>query len=148
MITWPYYYPNATMSPDWDVLQSIVSLLREFPKTPHLIHVKGHQDNNQTYAQLSMPAQLNVDADKLAGDFEYRPSDDPTIAPLIAGNSVSLQCPTGTISSKYRQNIRKMKSAPIMRQHICHKNSWTKSEFALVDWKSHGMSVRKHYIKK
>ena len=122
MITWPYYYPNATMSPDWDVLQAIVSLLREFPKTPQLIHVKGHQDNNQTYAQLSMPAQLNVDADKLAGDFEYRPSDDPTIAPLIAGNSVSLQCPTGTISSKYRQNIRKMKSAPIMKQHICQNN--------------------------
>jgi hypothetical protein len=31
--------------------------------------VKGHQDNHQQYSQLSLTAQLNVDADEAAGAF-------------------------------------------------------------------------------
>ena len=32
-------------------------------------HVKGHQDDNLEYQQLSLKAQLNIDADALAGLF-------------------------------------------------------------------------------
>ena len=34
---------------------------------PQFQHVKGHQDDQCKYDELSLPAQLNVDADELAG---------------------------------------------------------------------------------
>jgi hypothetical protein len=32
--------------------------------------VRGHQDKNTSYDDLDLEAQLNVDADKYAGDFQ------------------------------------------------------------------------------
>jgi hypothetical protein len=37
----------------------------------------GHQDDTKAYSQLSLPAQLNVDADEAAGAFHW--SHAPTI---------------------------------------------------------------------
>ena len=45
-----------------------------FPIAPVLCFVKGHQDANCPYVTLSLPTQLNVDADHIAGSnvTEYR----------------------------------------------------------------------------
>ena len=89
MVTWAFYYPNATMGADWDVLQAIVTLLQKFDKLPSLLHVKGHQDKDTSYANLSLAAQLNVDADKLAGEYQYPSNLLPETSPLIYGSSVA-----------------------------------------------------------
>ena len=148
MATWPFYYSNATMAADWDVLQAIVFSLSQFDVKPQLIHVKGHQDDDIEYADLSLAAQLNVDADHLAGSFEYQAHQDPSKTPLIRGNAVNLHSKNGTISSNYRKNIRKMFSYPIMVKYLCERNHWTQTHFDYMDWHSHGISIRKHYSKK
>jgi hypothetical protein len=148
MMKWPFYYTNATMDADWDVLQAIITLLRRFPVTPTLSHVTGHQDRKTAYLDLSLPAQLNVDADKLAGTFMFPPQQDPTKTPLITGNKAQLNTPEGTIASNYRTAIRKIASYPAMRQHISRSNQWTDTTFDTIDWPAHGISIRKQYHRK
>ena len=58
---WPYFFPNTTMDPDWDVLQQIIFSLRLFPSLPEIHSVQGHQDDNHPYTTLSLPPQLNVE---------------------------------------------------------------------------------------
>jgi hypothetical protein len=41
------------------------------PIAPIIDQVKGHQDDKISYKELSLPAQLNVDADALATDELY-----------------------------------------------------------------------------
>jgi hypothetical protein len=148
MMKWPFYYTNAPMDADWDVLQAIITLLRRFSTTPQVLHVTGHQDRKTPYLQLSLPAQLNVDADQLAGIYVYRPQQDPTTTPLITGNKVQLHTPEGTIASNYRSAIRKIASYPAMRKHITHSNRWTAQIFDTIDWPAHGISIRKQYHRK
>ena len=148
MSEWPYYYPNLTITSDWDVLQAIVTKLQTLPTTPSLRYVRGHQDDHTPYDQLPLPAQLNVDADKLAGEYQYSPRQNPTIVPLITGNTVQIQLPSGTITSKLKSNLRKASSYSSMKAHIQKANKWSDTEFDSVNWQSHGMSIRKHYSNK
>ena len=55
--------------PDWDVVQAIVQTHQSFAITSTYQHVKGHQDKDIPVAELSLLAQLNVEADKYAGEF-------------------------------------------------------------------------------
>jgi hypothetical protein len=51
---------------EWDLLVEIQDALKEMPGID-LIYVKSHQDDQVPYDRLPLMAQLNVDADKLAG---------------------------------------------------------------------------------
>jgi hypothetical protein len=89
-------HPNATLRPDWDVLRSIADTLLHFP-APKLEHVYGHQDEKTAYDDLDLPAQLNVDADALAGPFSTRPmhpSHSFLAWPPIPSNSKLLKLPS------------------------------------------------------
>jgi hypothetical protein len=61
-------YPNATLAPDWNLIEEIYETLRTIASEqphfkPSIKHIKGHQDDHAEYADLSLEAQMNVDAD-------------------------------------------------------------------------------------
>jgi hypothetical protein len=65
-------HPSATLTPDWNLVEQIHSTLKKtqslFPSFhTHIAHIKGHQHDHTPYAELSLEAQLNVDADATAG---------------------------------------------------------------------------------
>jgi len=62
--------PNSTQTSDCGVLAEIWATRDLLPVTarPAVLHIKGHQDKKTACEQLPLPAQLNVDAHKLAGD--------------------------------------------------------------------------------
>ena len=76
---WPYFFPSTTMDPDWDVLHQIIFSLCLFPSLPEIHFVQGHQDDDRPYTTLSLPAQLNVDANHLARS--YRPNENQQSLP-------------------------------------------------------------------
>ena len=90
MATWPYYYPNTTIASDWDVLQAVITAKKQYPPTMKLVYVRGHQDKKIPFRDLSLPAQLNVEADALAGVYVYRKGTDRTRVPIIVGNALQL----------------------------------------------------------
>ena len=123
MRTWTHYFPNATMATDWDVLQAIKTAKRHFQDNGSdckLCYVKGHQDKTTSYTDLSLDAQLNVETDKLAGEYEYKP-DQTATAPIITGSTVILQSRHGSTTSKYRSVIRRMITNPII---VHQRQTW------------------------
>lgn len=142
MLTWPYSFPSSTMTPEWDVLQAIVTLLHKFPAIPTISHVKGHQDANSVRSTLTLPALLNIKADALAAQYTYPSHINPSEVFCLPGNSVQLHSRSGTITSKYRNVLRRLASEPSIQQYICSKNNWYNSTFTKVDWESHGTAVR------
>ena len=130
---WPYYYSSATTGADWDVLQAIVRIIKKITVQPLLTHVLGHQDRETKYEDLPLEAQLNVNADKLAGSYCYAPDESSTIVPLIEGSIVRLHATSGTITSRYKQNIQTIPMRANIRQNISKKYNWH-DQFDLVDW--------------
>ena len=136
------------MDLDWDVLQQIITSCRLFPSLPVLCFVKGHQDADCPYVTLSLPVQLNVDADHLAGSYTPCPNENPTIIPMIAGTAMSLHLSTRTTTTNNRSALCKAASTDTIQHYIQNKNKWTDAEFASINWVAHSGSVCRFYHKK
>ena len=77
-------FVNDTMEPEWDLLQAITHTLQQMGPSVQVRHVKGHQNDNINVHKLPLPAQLNVEADKLASDFQTKSLHGHLPAPLIS----------------------------------------------------------------
>jgi hypothetical protein len=65
---------NITLEPDWDVINEIRwTLESDGVKGGTIFHIQGHQDKKKPYNELSLQAQLNVDADRLATTYQAAP---------------------------------------------------------------------------
>ena len=62
--------PNPTLEPEWNVLHEIQWNFKTHLRGGTLVHTKGHQDDHLKYRDLPLMAQLNVDADRLAGQYQ------------------------------------------------------------------------------
>jgi len=144
MRQWPYYYPNATLAPDWDVLQAIKRCLEQLDSSTMLTQVKGHQDDDTNFADLPLQAQLNVKADAAAGAYQYHDKDHQRTT-LVDGAGVLLHSPDGTTGSNHLRRIRSARKTIAITDHTQTKNEWTQELFTLVDWDLHGRSVRQHF---
>ena len=54
--------------PQFDIINEIAIVLGDLPLTINLHHVKSHQDQKVPYENLSLPAQMNIQADHKATD--------------------------------------------------------------------------------
>ena len=106
------------MDQDWDILQQIITSFCLFPLLPEIHFVQRHQDDDRPYITFSLPAQLNVDTDHLAGRYTTRPNENSTIVTMIAGSAVSLHLLSRTITTKYRSALRKSASTDPIKHYI------------------------------
>ena len=88
-VMWDKFFLNETITTDWDILQNIISSLTQFQQKPKLCHLKGHQDAQASYAQFPLPAQLNVDANRLTIEL-HQTFNSTSFQPLQA---VMHMCP-------------------------------------------------------
>ena len=138
--TWTHDHASANMTGDWDVLQAIVNVLERFDASHKLEHVKGCQDDVVACKDLSLPAQLNVDADELAGKFKHKHRQSKTECHLIKGSNVHSMA--GSITNWHTSNIRKIWTLPEIKKKICEKKESANDEWEAADWVAHGISLR------
>ncbi len=69
---------------------------------PTLEHVKGHQDDHTPYEDLDLEAQLNMDADKEAGNYQRMHHTYCPIIPRLPHNCIQLHILGKVISSKLK----------------------------------------------
>jgi hypothetical protein len=129
-----YNYATATLAPDWDLIDKLHSSLAHFTLPTPFTHVLGHQDEKQKYADLPLDAQLNVDADHEAGNFQW--NHPPTVhdkVPLTSTTHVHLHIKHCTITGHYRHHICIAASTDEFFQQCREIHEWTPAVFALID---------------
>jgi hypothetical protein len=67
--------------------------------------VRGHQDKNAAYDDLELEAQLNVDADKYAGDFQLAKGKFRPIVSFLPSCDVILSIRGISVISNYRKQL-------------------------------------------
>ena len=70
----------------------------EIPNNPQQQHIQGHQDNATNFAQIPLPAQLNMIANHIV-EHMTTPQLRYSQHTLITGTPVQLHLPAGTIMS-------------------------------------------------
>ena len=94
ILEWTYYYPNSTMDPDWDVIQSIITALCLFP---------CHISNTSTVTKMSTP---HITHCLLMPKMPMHISEvDATIIPLIKSSQAQLRLPEGTVMLYFHRAI-------------------------------------------
>ena len=139
------WYPNETITSDWDVIQAIISTLQTFDQCPYIEHVKGHQDDVTAYALLSLEAQLNIDADAAATEYQEAFGGRRWKVPRISGNRAQLSLSHKTITHHYVKNLRHAYCYPLLRAYIGKRNQWSDTELATIDWSGLGAACNKNH---
>ena len=62
-------YLNETIKSEYDITEQIYCTASKYKLKLSYHWVKGHQDDNTLTKELSIMAQLNVEADRLEGEF-------------------------------------------------------------------------------
>jgi hypothetical protein len=119
-------YATATLAPDWDLIDELYHSLTHFTQPTPFTHVRGHQDDKTTYAHLPLDAQLNVDADHEAGNYQwYHPPTVRDQVPLTSTTRVHLHIKNSTITGHYRHHIRTAASTAAFFQQCRDIHAWT-----------------------
>lgn len=136
--------PNPTLEPDWDVLHEIQWTITHHVHGCTLVHTKGHQDDKAKYHTLSLLAQLNIDADKLAGQFQDCHGESRPQVLLFPHASAQVHIREGTITSRLPFRLRLAETGPPLQEYICRKNQWTQAEFDMINWPAHAAAIQAH----
>jgi len=94
----------------------------------------------------SCTAQLNVDADKLAGDhMEMHPDKDCTVVPILPTSGIQMHLPAGTITCNMKKEVSMARATDPMKQRMITKNGWDKDIFLDIEWEAHRRAVNRHH---
>lgn len=142
---WKYHVPNATMAPEWDLIEMIVqSRARLTDTTSKLVWVKGHQDEARPRATLSLSAQLNCEADDQASQFQLDHGQEIPCAPMLPSTQAQLQIQGESISSYYKTRIRDAATIPKLMKYYEKLFNWTPDTQLQVDWPVYKQILRNH----
>jgi hypothetical protein len=127
--------------PEWDLLIEIQSSFRRLPEI-RLQHVKGHQDKKVAYNRLPLIAQMNVDADELASQYQAQFGMSRPRVILSPNAAVHLEINEGTVTAKYDSIIRNAVTVSGLREYIKTKNGWSESIFESINWMAHSKALK------
>ena len=127
----------------FDLIQSIHIAIKTSPIKWTLHHIKGHQDSNTRYNDLSRIAQLNVEADSLAKDTARRiidNQDNPDIHQALPFEHCEVWVNTaeeGTIKvySELTKSLRRIIHTKSIRTYWEKKGKFPRGGARRVDWK-------------
>jgi hypothetical protein len=135
--------PNGTMRSEFDVTEQIyISITKSKMKATYQ-WVKGHQDNDTEYMDLPLDAQLNVDADELAGEYQQ---EHGTYLPLV---NMMPSCPAMltirgiSITNNYRKQLIRAYVEPEYMQYLQYRFEWSDSTITSIAWKSFQLAVQR-----
>ena len=100
-------YPNTTLRPEFDLIEEIYQTNKHSHIQASYQWVKGHQDDLILYDDLSIPAQLNIEADRLAKEWnnERGQCNTAPISTLVPLNTAALLIKNEMITSDYNTRL-------------------------------------------
>ena len=136
-------YPLMQLLPEMDVTEEIWSQQKLNSISPTFNHVKGHQDNKKDFAELSLLAQLNVGADKLAElAYDYAPKSSK-IATVLPRSPAVLVIGGVSITSRYDKRLKLASCKPQYMQYLQEKFGWTNETTNEVDWQALKLGLKR-----
>lgn len=128
------------MTAEWDLLQEIQVALRLLPDVK-LKYVKGHQNAHRAYGRLPLIAQLNVDADDKAREYQENHGKAHPFVLMSPNAGAFVTLSEGTITAKVVTELRNHATAPPLRLHIQQRNHWTDQTMESINWRAHGKAL-------
>ena len=142
-VMWDKFFLNETIITDWDILQNMILSLIPFQHKPQLSHIIGHHDAQGSYAQLPLPAQLNVDTNGLTSRYRAPLDLQLNIILAITGCNAYVSIMGNTIMSNFTSELGQAASLTSLEKYVSDKYYWSTSIYNTLDWTAHYASIKK-----
>jgi len=139
---------NVSIASDWDIINEINLTLRDLQFPIFVEWIKGHQDNKKPYRDLCLLAQLNVDADKAAGQFQDQYGEHRPVVHRFSNTTAHLLMMNETVTHAYKSRLRDGASEKPLRDYIQQRNVWSDQTMSCIDWKAHGRALNRNSEKR
>ena len=136
-------YPNETLKSEFDVTEQIYRTTEIYGIEASYKWVKGHQDKNTAYRDLNLEAQLNVDADKFAGDFQLEKGKFRPMVFLLPSCDAMLSIRGISITSNYRKQLIRAYVEPEYIQYLQYKFQWSNEIIEAIAWKCLSLAIQR-----
>jgi len=113
-------------------------------KVGRIEHVQGHQDRKQAYHKLTLAAQLNVDADALAREYQTQYGQPRPFVLLFPHAGVNLHLSQGTCTAHIPRALRHAEHERPLSTYIKNRNQWNDITFSFIDWAAHSRAIKKN----
>ena len=102
--------------------------------------MKGHQDDNAT-AELSIEALLNIEADRLAGDYQDQEGENRPIVTMLPCCPAMIDIKGVSITSRIFHNLVREHTKATLLKQIQTKEKWDDVTAASIAWKSLSIAI-------
>lgn len=134
-------YANETMRAEFD-LKQIYLTQKTYNISPTFIHVKGHQDKHRKYSELSLYAQLNVDADASVGDYWEKLCKYSPVTMLLPACPAVLSICGVSITNDYKRQLENAFTEPRYIDFLQQKYGWSDFIVQSIAWKCLSRALR------
>jgi hypothetical protein len=146
--TYQRVYPNATLQPNWDLLEEITATFsRCHIHSLKYQWVKGHQDSGSistpTGGALKTDALLNIIADSLAGEYIINSQSRP-ITPLMTTTQCILQIKGVSQHAHYPAAIQRATSEAAFFKYCTNATSGTREQIKLFSGQHSTWQLGRH----
>ena len=106
--------------------------------------MKGHQDSNsKASTNLPLLAQLNIKADKLAGQFQLDYGKFIPKVLLLPASPVILSLRGLSITSQYKHQLQRAYTEPPYISGLQEKNGWNGTTVKTFLWKELSIAIKR-----
>ena len=136
-------YPNCTLNSEFDLTEEIFRTHSQYHITATFCHVKGHQDNQHNIEHLSIPARLNVFADKLATRFYKEGHHSSLRVYATPSHAAHLIIQGVSITNDYNKQLLRAYTEPQYIQYLQDKFQWDIPTVISIHWKALRSGLRR-----
>ena len=136
-------YPNTTLTAEYDVTEQIYLTNQSNQIEATYSWVRGHQDQYRNTSELSLEAKLNIEADKLAGDFQQQYGKHIPIVPLLPSSPAMLSIRGISITSQYRHQLHRAYLEPRYISKLQEKFKWEDKVVEEIEWKCLSLAIKR-----
>jgi len=136
-------YPNATLASEYDIIEEIYETCKIYKLDTSYYWVRGHQDRLTAYEDLSLEAQLNVDADWYAGKYQDESGKYLPQCTILPACPVMLSIRGISVTSDYKNQLIRAYTEPRYIEHLQNKFGWSDTIIGTIAWKCLSLAVRR-----
>ena len=135
-------YPNNTLSAEYDITEQIYLMNKTYMINATFQHVYGHQDT-RSRGKMSIEAILNVEADRLAGEYQDELGAYSPITLMYPSSPAVLEINGMTITSNIRHQLIRAWAEPKYMQSLQQKNKWNNKTIQSIAWKCLNLGLKR-----
>ena len=129
--------------PEADLIQDVKRMLKDFTDAT-IEWVQGHQDDNISYDDLPLEAQLNIDCDHAAKQYMKEGTKPPGPPKPIKGMKATLYLGDNIVTTKMNEQIQLASQTTKMMAYVADKFDWTDDQTrTTVNWRAIGQAKRR-----